>query len=50
MIKEAVANKKKIDIDLPLFLANSTTKYVLISCIIRMGEAFAIHCKIAAVD
>ena len=29
VIKEAVANTKKIDIDLPLFWGNSTIKYVV---------------------
>ena len=29
VIKEAVANKKKIDIDLPLFWGNSTIRYVV---------------------
>ena len=28
-IKEAVSNKKKVDIDLPLLLGNSTIKYLI---------------------
>ena len=44
--KRSCSKQEKIDIDLPIFWGNSTIKYtwfcVLISCIISMGDVFAI--------